>query len=91
MTGIVLILWSTWGAFVVLFAIVNLYISRLARDEEDQIFLGEGFTHEKSAQAAIIEKINKVQPFKKVSLGLVGVMSVCIVVYYVVDVFRQFK
>jgi hypothetical protein len=91
MTGLVLILWSTWGAFVVLFAIINLYISRLARDEEDQIFLGEGFAHEKSAQAEIVEKINKVQPFKKVSLGLVGVMSVCIVVYYVFDVFRQFK
>ncbi len=91
MTGFVPIMWSIWGAFIVLFAIVNLYISRLARDEEDQIFLGESFDHEKSAQAAIVERINKVQPFKKVSLGLVGAMSVCIVVYYVFDVVRQFK
>ena len=69
MTGIVPVLWSVWGAFVVLFAAISLYASRLARDEEDQIFLGESFDHEKSAQAAIMEKVNKVQPFKKVALG----------------------
>jgi len=84
-------MWSVWGAFVVLFAAISLYASRLARDEEDQIFLGESFDHEKSAQAEIIEKVNKVQPFKKVALGLVAAMTVVILVYYIIDIVNQFK
>jgi hypothetical protein len=91
MTGFAPVLWSIWGAFILLFAIVKLYISRLARDEEDQIFLGEGFTQEKSAQADIVAKINKAQPFQKAALGLVIAMTAVVVVYYVFDIFRQFQ
>jgi hypothetical protein len=58
MTGFVPIMWSVWGVFVVVLAAVNLYQSRLARDEEDQIFLGDGFKEERSAQAAIAEKVS---------------------------------
>ena len=39
MTGFVSMMWSVWGLLVVLLVAVNLYMSRLARDEEDQIFL----------------------------------------------------
>ena len=56
MTGFVPVMWSVWGLLIVLLAVVNLYASRLARDEEDQIFLGEGFTQERSAQAEIMAK-----------------------------------
>ena len=91
MTGFVPVMWSVWGAFVVLFAAVSLYASRLARDEEDQIFLGESFEHEKSAQAAIVAKVNKVQPVKRLALLLVGVMTLFVLCYYVMDIIRQFK
>ncbi len=91
MTGFVPVMWSIWGALVILLAAVNLYQSRLGRDEEDQIFLGEGFTEEKSAQAAIAERVNKVQPFKRMALWLVGAMTLFVVGYYVFDVIRQFK
>lgn len=91
MTGFVPVMWSIWGALVVLLAAVNLYASRLARDEEDQIFLGEGFTEERSAQAAIAERVNKIQPYKRAALGLVGVMTLFVVGYYIFDIFRQFK
>jgi hypothetical protein len=91
MTGLAPVMWSIWGAFILLFAIVKLYISSLARNEEDQIFLSEGFDHEKSAQAAIVAKINKVQPFQKAALGLVIAMTAVVVVYYIFDVFRQFQ
>jgi len=91
MTGFVPVMWSVWGVFVVLFAVVSLYASRLARDEEDQIFLGESFEHEKSAQAAIVAKVNKVQPVKRLALLLVGVMTLFVLCYYVMDIIRQFK
>ena len=38
-----------------------------------------------------MEKVNKVQPFKKVALGLVAAMTVVILVYYIVDIVNQFK
>jgi hypothetical protein len=91
MTGFVPVMWSVWGLLVVLLAAVNLYMSRLARDEEDQIFLGESFDHERSAQAAIMEKVNKVQPFKRLTLWLLGAMTLIVVGYYIFDVIRQFK
>ena len=91
MTGFVPVMWTIWGLFVVVLAAVNLYASRLARDEEDQIFLGEGFTEERSAQALIAEKVNKVQPYKRTALGLVGAMTLFVVGYYILDIIRQFK
>ena len=90
MTGFVPVMWSIWGLLVVLLAAVNLYASRLARDEEDQIFLSEGFTEERSAQAAIAEKVNKIEPYKRLALWMLGAMTV-FVVGYIFDVIRQFK
>lgn len=91
MTGFAPILWSVWGAFVVLLAAVHLYQSRLARDEEDQIFLGEGFKEERSAQAAIAEKVSKVEPMKRAVLWMVGGMTLVVIGYYVIDIIKQFK
>jgi hypothetical protein len=91
MTGFVPMMWSIWGLLVVLLIVVNLYQSSLARNEEDQIFLSEGFAQEKSAQAAIAEKVAKVQPIKKGVLGLVGAMTLFVVGYYIFDIFRQFR
>jgi hypothetical protein len=91
MTGFVPVMWSVWGVLVVLLAAISLYVSRLTRDEEDQIFLGESFDHEKSAQAAIVEKVNKIQPYKRLAIWLVGAMTLVVLGYYVLDIFKQFK
>lgn len=91
MTGFVPIMWSVWGVFVVLLAAINLYQSRLGRDEEDQIFLGEGFNQEESAQAAIKERVGKVEPVKRLALWMVGTMTLFVVAYYVFDIVKQFK
>ena len=91
MTGFIPVMWSIWGLLVLLLAAVNLYASRLARDEEDQIFLSEGFAEERSAQAAIAEKVNKVQPFKRLALWMLGAMTAFIICFYIFDVIRQFK
>ena len=88
--GFVPVLWSVWGGCIVLLIAVHLYQGRLGRDEEDQIFLGEGFTAEKTAQAAIAEKVNKVQPIKKAMMGVVAAMTLVVIGYYIFDVIRQF-
>jgi hypothetical protein len=88
---IVPVMWGIWGLILLLTIVVNLYQSRLTRDEEDQIFLSDGFEHEKAHQSAIADKVSKVQPVLKICKVLVAVATVFVIGYYVVDVFNQFK
>ena len=85
------VMWSVWGALVVLMIALKLYTDRLSRDEDDQLVLASSFDHLKVEQAAIIEKVNKVAPLRKVALGLTAAMTVVIIGYYVLDIVNQFK
>ncbi|HUN84003.1 MAG TPA: hypothetical protein VMU48_06470 [Terracidiphilus sp.] len=88
---IVPVMWSVWGLLVVLTAALYLYRSSLEKDEEDQIFLDDSFEHEKTAQAAIVAKVNKIQPLLRVAMWLVAVASLFVVAYYCFDIYNQFK
>ena len=88
---IVPMMWGVWGLLLLVTIAVYIYQSRLARDEEDQIFLSDGFEHEKAHQTAIADKVSKVQPVLKICKVLVAVATVFVIGYYVVDVFNQFK
>lgn len=91
MTGIVPIMWSVWGVLVVLVVILKLYTGRLSRDEDDQIVLDDAFDHVKAEQAAIIAKVNKVEPLRKVAMWLVVLATLFVIGYYVLDIISQFK
>jgi len=91
MHGYVLIMWAVWAAFVLLMIALKMYTGRLARDETDQLTLDEAFDTLKTEQAAIMAKVNRMKPFRRVVLGLTGVMSLVVVSYYVLDVVNQFK
>jgi hypothetical protein len=80
------VMWSVWGALVVIMAALHVYRSSLTRDEEDQIFLDESFDHEKAAQMAIVAKVNRVEPVLRVAQWLVVAMTVVVVIYYVRDI-----
>lgn len=84
-------MWSVWGALILVFAGLYLYRSSLTRDEEDQIFLDDSFNHVKTAQAAIVDKVNKIQPALRVSMALAGAATLFVVAYYVWDIYTQFK
>jgi hypothetical protein len=88
---IVPVIWSVWGALVVIAFGIHLYRNRLSRDEDDEIFLGEGFEHEKAAQAEIVAKVAKFEPVVRVSKWLVAVATLGVIAYYVWDVITQFK
>jgi hypothetical protein len=85
------VMWTIWGALVLLLAAVWLYRSRLERDEEDQIFIDDAFSHERTAQAAIVARVNKVQPIMRVMLIVTGVATLFVIGYYVYDFINQFK
>jgi hypothetical protein len=85
------VIWSIWGASVVLMAVVSVYASRLGKNEEDQLFLSDSSSHEQSEQAAISLRLQKVQPLKKMALAILGATTLIVVAYYLFDVVRQFK
>jgi hypothetical protein len=85
------VLWAVWGVLVLFTAALFVYRSTLTKDEEDQIFLDDSFDHMKIEQAAIVAKVNKIQPLLRVAMWLVGAATLSVVGYYVVDIFNQFK
>jgi len=85
------VLWAVWGVLVLFTAALFIYRSTLTKNEEDQIFLDDSFDHMKIEQAAIVAKVNKIQPLLRVAMWLVGAATLSVVGYYVVDIFNQFK
>jgi hypothetical protein len=91
MTGFVPVMWVIWGVLVLLMLVLKIYTDRLSRDEDDQIFLDDAFSHMKTEQATIVAKVNKVQPLKKASMWLAVAATVFVIGYYAFDVVGQFK
>lgn len=91
MHGNVLIMWAVWAAFVLLMIALKMYTDRLARNEIDQLTLDDAFNDLKTEQAAIMAKVNRMKPIRRVVFGLTGIMSLVVVCYYVLDVVNQFK
>jgi hypothetical protein len=85
------VIWSIWGATILLMAAVKLYSSRLGKDEEDQVFLSDSSSHEQMEQVAIAIKVGKIEPLKKTALLLAGTMTIVVAVYYAIDMMRQFR
>ena len=83
------IMWSVWGALVVLMLSLHIYRSSLEKNEDDQIFLDDSFEHEKAAQSAIVAKVNKVEQPLRIAKWLALAMSVVVVIYYIYDIMRQ--
>jgi membrane-associated PAP2 superfamily phosphatase len=91
MTGIVPVMWAIWGLLVVAMAVLHLYRSRLTRDEDDQVILDDSFDNVKNEQAAIVAKVNKIEPLVRVVKWLLGAMTVFVIGYYIYDIINQFK
>jgi hypothetical protein len=85
------VLWAVWSLLVAITAALFIYRANLTRDEEDQIFLDDSFEHERSAQAAIVARVNKIQPYLRIALVLAAVATLMVIAYYIVDILNQFK
>ena len=91
MTGIVPVMWAVWGVLILIMLALKIYNGRLTRDEDDQLVLDSAFDHVKAQQAAIMEKVHKIEPLRKASLWLVVAATVFVVGYYAVDILSQLK
>jgi hypothetical protein len=88
--GFISIMWAVWGASFVFMAGVTIFAARVGRNEEAQIFLADSSSHIKSDQDAIAARVGRIRPLKRISLALVGVMTVVVLGYYIFDIFHQF-
>jgi hypothetical protein len=88
--GFVPIMWAVWGVSFVFMAVISVFAARVGRNEEAQIFLAESSSRVKSDQDAIQARVNKIRPLKIAALGIVGLMTVIVVGYYLFDIFHQF-
>jgi hypothetical protein len=83
------VMWIIWSAFVIFAAALYLYRSNLTKNEEDQIFLDDSFSHEQAEQALIVGKVAKVEPVLRIARWLVIAMTVFVIAYYVRDIYQQ--
>ena len=83
------IMWSVWGAVVVLMLSLHIYRSSLEKNEDDQIFLDDSFDHERTAQMAIVAKVNKIEPALRLAKWLALGMTLVVIAYYIRDILLQ--
>jgi hypothetical protein len=91
MQGLVPVMWSVWGAVVMVLIALKLYTGRLSRDEDDHVILDDSFNHVRAEQAAIVEKVHKVEPIQRVTMWAAAAMTLVVIGYYAFDMFSQFK
>jgi hypothetical protein len=84
-------MWTVWAVFAVALAGLHAYKTRLERDEDDQIFLDDSFDQMKNEQAAILERVHKIEPVERVAMWLAVAATLFVVGYYIVDFMNQFK
>ena len=84
------VLLSVWGVSLALMFGVSIYVARVGRNEEAQIFLAESSSHVKSEQDEIAARVGKLLPLKRSVMILAGVMTLAVAVYFIYNVFHQF-
>lgn len=89
--GLVPVMWVLWGVSLLLTAIVSIYAARLGRNEESQVFLADSSSHVQSEQEEIAARMSRFRPIKRAVLASAGLMTLLILAYYILDVFRQFS
>jgi hypothetical protein len=80
--NVVYALWIAWATVALATAALYAYRVSLTRDEEGQIFLDEAFNHEKAVQEQIVLRVNRLEPWVRVCLGLTVLMTLVVIAYY---------
>jgi hypothetical protein len=80
-----------WGVLLLGFIAFKVYVSRMSRNEDNQIILQDSFDNLRQEQAAITARLQGTKPVGYTILGLLGAMTIYIFAYYLLDILRQFK
>ena len=85
------LMWVAWGALLLVFIAFKVYVSRISRNEDDQLVLQDSSDHLRKEQEAIHARVKRTKPVGNMLLGLLSVMTIYVAGYYVIDMIRQFK
>ena len=85
------VMWVVWSALLLLFAIVHVIVGRLARDEDDEVILHDSLDRVRQEQAAITARLERVEPVKRALMWLLVAMTLVVIAYYALDVYRQLQ
>jgi hypothetical protein len=83
------VLWIVWAGVTAIMLILLGYRGTLTRYEEDQIFLDEAGSHQQQEQNAILLKVQKIQPYVRVSIVATSALTAFIIGIYVWDAIRS--
>ena len=88
---IIPVMWSVWGALVLVFALLKFFAAKLGSSESDQIVLDEVFEHVKSENDAVLAKVVKIESVARIVMWALVAMSLIVIVYYIIDMIHQFQ
>jgi hypothetical protein len=89
--SIMLVMWIVWAVVTTVLLALLAYRGTLTRYEEDQLFLDPASGHQEQEQNLIVQKVNRIQPLVRVTMGATCVLSAVIIGVYVWDAVSQFK
>ncbi len=85
---LLLVMWSIWGAVVLLFAAVKLYALMLVRANSSQLVLDGSSQNLPAQQAAETAKLNKVRSAERVLLWAVLAITAILLVNHVTHMIK---
>ena len=89
--SVVALMSAAWAASILFVFILKIYSASLSRNEDDQLALSASSINLRSEQAAIAERIQKLQPLQKMSYVLVGLLTLSMIGYLAFDIYRRFS
>jgi hypothetical protein len=84
-------MWIVWVVLLLSSVILKLYVSRLGRNEDNELILLESSEHLRVEQADIHSRLHKVEPVQRAFLWVWGAASLFVLAHYVHDVVDQFR
>lgn len=82
-------IWGVWGVCFLVFIVFRLYVYRMSRNEEAQVVLHDSSARLVEEQSAIAAKLQSAKPVGRAILAILGLATVAVVVYYVIDMIHQ--
>jgi hypothetical protein len=84
-------MWTVWVVLLLSSLILKLYVSRLGRNEDNELVLLESSEHLPIEQADIHSKLYKVEPIQRAFLWVWGAATLFLLVYYIQNMVNQFR
>jgi hypothetical protein len=84
-TPLMIALAIAWGAVTTVMVILLIYRGTLTMHEDDQLFLDEAESAMQQEQAALLTKIDKLQPYVRASMAGSGALLAILIAIMVYD------